>query len=169
MDLDQIEFYSGPSRPPFSTSAKKVPPNHGPAHVPRYFQQSFPAGFGFRPGPHEVPPGQSPPLTGTTHEWNIFDFELNHAYDPTRPEMTKHVKPPVTTNTPAARDVLLNRGSSALAFSEPVPSTDSVKTSSCPTGPDHLDHFSPDIRGDDMLGKLPQHIMIKIGYHPLLV
>jgi hypothetical protein len=167
VDLDQIVFYHGPSRPPFSTSAKSVPHNHGPAHVPRYFQH--PAGLGFRPGPCEVLPGQSPPPTGTTHGRNIFDLELNHAYDPTRFEMTKHVKTPVTTNTLAAHDVLLNCGSSALAFSEPVLSTDSVKTSSCPAGPDPSGYIPPDIQGDDISGKLPQHIMIMISHYPLIV
>ncbi|KAI1829038.1 hypothetical protein DTO027I6_10119 [Penicillium roqueforti] len=156
VDLDQIEFYHGPSGPPLSTSAKNVPPNHAPVHVPRYLQQSFSTGFGFCPGPCEVPLGQSPPLTGTTYEWNIFDFEINHVYGPTRPEMTKDVESPVTpvtTNMPASGDILLGRGSSALAFSEPVPLTDSAKTIPCPSGPD-LDHI-PDKRGNDLPDTVP--------------
>lgn len=115
---------------------------------PTTLQQSFPTGFGFRPGPCEVPLGQSPPLTGTANEWNIFDFEINDVYGPTRPEMTKDVEPPVTTNMPASRDILLDRGSSTLAFSEPVPLTDSAKTIPCPSGPD-LDYI-PDMRENDL-------------------
>ncbi|KAJ6104865.1 hypothetical protein N7486_003554 [Penicillium sp. IBT 16267x] len=157
VDLDQIEFYHGPNRPPPSTSAKSVPPGHAPAHVPRYFQQSFPPGFGFRPGPCEVPLGQSPPLTDTTHEWNIFDFEINHVFGPTRPEMMKDVEPAVTTNMPAARDILLHRGSSALAFSEPAPSTDSANTIPCPAGPDHLNPNTSDMRGDDLSEAVPDN------------
>ncbi|KAJ6096876.1 hypothetical protein N7486_007622 [Penicillium sp. IBT 16267x] len=146
VNLDQIEFYHGPSRQPPSTSAKSVTPGHVPAHVPRYLQQSFPTGFGFRPGPCEVPPGQPPQLTGTTHEWNILDFEINNIYGPTRPEVTKDVEPPVTTNIPAACDILLERGTSALASSEPVPLTDSPKTIPCLSGPrsDMPGNYLPD-------------------------
>lgn len=167
VDLDQIEFYHGPSRPPLSTSEKSVPPNHAPAHMPRYLQQSFPTGFGFCPGPCEVPLGQSPPLTGITHEWNIFDFEINHVYGPTQTEMTKDAGPLVTTDIPAACDILLDRGSSALAFSEPVPSTHSARTIPCPTGLNHLDPIPPDMRGDDLPGKLTN--TLKFGHHPLIV
>lgn len=142
VNLDQIEFYHGPSRQPPFTSAKSVTPGHVPAHVSRYFQQSFPAGSSFRPG-------QPSQLTGRAHEWNIFDFEINNVYGPTRPEVTKDVEPPVTTNIPAACDILLERGTSALAFSEPVPLTDSPKTISCLSG--------PDMPGNDLPGKLAQY------------
>ncbi|KAJ6115292.1 hypothetical protein N7486_001070 [Penicillium sp. IBT 16267x] len=141
VNLDQIEFYHGPRRQPPSTSAKSVTPGHVPAHVPRYLQQTFPTGFGFRPGPCEVPPGQPPQPTGTTHEWNIFDFEINNVYGPTRPEVTKDAEPPVTTNIP---DILLERGTSALASSEPVPLTDSPKTFPCLSGPDMPGNYLPD-------------------------
>ncbi|KAJ5644219.1 uncharacterized protein N7484_006726 [Penicillium longicatenatum] len=144
VNLDQIEFYHGPSRQPPSTSTKSVTPSHVPAHVPRYFQQSFPTGFGFRPGLCEVPPGQPPQLTGTTHEWNIFDFEINNVYGPTRPDVTKDVEPPVTTNMPAACDILLERGTSALDSSEPVPLTDSPKTSPCLSESDMPGYYLPD-------------------------
>jgi hypothetical protein len=159
VDLDQIDFYHGPSRPPPCTSAKSVPP--APAHVPRYFQQSFPTGFGFRPGPCEVSLGQSTPPAGTTHDWNIFDFEINHVYGPTRPEMTKDVEPGVTTNMPATRDISLDRGISALAFSEPVPLTDSARTIPSPAVPGHLDPIPSDMRGDDLPGMLAKHMMMK--------
>ncbi|KAJ5343366.1 uncharacterized protein N7506_003190 [Penicillium brevicompactum] len=155
VDLDQIEFYHGPSRPPLSTNAKSVSPNYAPAHVPRYLQQSFPTGLGFCPGPYEAPLGQTPPLTGTTHQWNIFDFEINHVYGPTPPEMTKDVGPPVTTDIPAADDILLDRGSTALASSEPVPSIDPARTISCPAGLNHPDPIPPDMRGDDLPDAVP--------------
>ncbi|KAJ5589602.1 hypothetical protein N7537_012280 [Penicillium hordei] len=64
--------------------------------------------------------------------------------------MTKDIGPSVTTDIPAAYDILLDRGSSALAFSEPVPSTHSARTIPYPTGPNHLDPIPPDIRGDDL-------------------
>jgi hypothetical protein len=157
VNLDRIEFYHGPSRPRPYTNAKSVPPDHVPAHVPPCFQQTFPAGFGFRPGPWEVPLGQSPFLTGTTQEWNIFDFEINNVYGPTLPEMRKDVEPAMPTAMPAARDILLDRGSSALAFADPVPLADSAKTIPCPAGPDSLEHISPDIQGSGLQGKLAQH------------
>lgn len=169
VNLDRIEFYHGPSRPPPSISAKSVPTDHVSAHMPQYFQHSFPTGLGFRPGPCEVPLGQSPPPAGTTHAWNIFDFEINNVYGPTRPEMTKYVEPAVTTNMPAARDILLDRGSSALAFSEPVPSADSARTTPCPSGPDQVDHTLPDMRRNDLPGKLAQPMMMKVGHHSLII
>ncbi|KAJ5544153.1 hypothetical protein N7494_005432 [Penicillium frequentans] len=155
VNLDQIEFYHGPSRQPPSTSAKSVNPGHASAHVPQYFQHSFPTGFGFRPGQSEVPLGQSPPLTGTTHAWNIFDFEINNVYGHPQPEMTKDVEPAVTTNMLAAHGIPLDRGSSALAFSEPVPSTDSAGTSPCLSGADQVDHTLPDMRGNDLPDTVP--------------
>lgn len=88
----------------------------------------------------------------------MFDFEINHVYGPTPPEMTKDVGPPVTTDIPAACDILLDRGSSALAFLEPVPSTDSARTILCPAGPNHLDTIPPDMRGDVLPGNLAQYI-----------
>ncbi|KAJ5404059.1 hypothetical protein N7509_003930 [Penicillium cosmopolitanum] len=169
VNLDQIEFYHGPSRPPPYTNAKSVPPDHVPAHVPPCFQQTFPAGFGFRPEPWEVPLGQSLPLAGTTHEWNIFDFEINNVYGPTLPETRKDVELAVTPAIPAARDILLDRGSSALAFAEPVPLTDSAKTIPCPAGPNSLEHISPDMRGNDLQGKLAHHMAMKVGHHTLSV
>lgn len=84
----------------------------------------------------------------------MFDFEINHVYGPTPPEMTKDVEPLVITDIPAACDILLDRGSSALAFLELVPSTDSAGTIPCPIGPNHLDPIPPDMRGDDLPGKL---------------
>ncbi|KAJ5300242.1 hypothetical protein N7508_007485 [Penicillium antarcticum] len=56
---------------------------------------------------------------------------------------------------PAVRDILLDRGRSALAFSEPVPSTDFARTILCPAGPDHLDPIPPDMRGDDLPDSVP--------------
>lgn len=169
VNLDQIEFYHGPSRPPPSTSAKSVPTDHASAHGPQYFQHSFPTGFGFRPGPCEIPLGQSPPLTGTNHAWNIFDFEINNVYGSPRPEMTKDVEPAVTTNMPARREIPSDRGSSALALSEPVPPTDSARTIPCPAGPDYVHSIPPGVQGDDLPGKLAPHMMMKVGHHPLIV
>lgn len=83
--------------------------------------------------------------------------------------MTKDVEPAVTTNMPAARDIPLDRESSALAFSEPVPSTDSASTTPCPSGPDQVDHTLPDMRGNDLPGKLAQYMMMKVGHHSLIV
>lgn len=168
VNLDQIEFYHGPSQQPPSTSAKSVNPGHASAHVQQYFQHSFPTGFGCRPGQSEVPLGQSPPLTGTTHAWNIFDFEINNVYGPPKPEMTKDVEPAVTTNMLAAHGIPLDRGSYALAFSEPVPSTDPEGTSPCPSGPDQVDHTLLDMRGNGLPGKLAQQVM-KVGHHSLIV
>ncbi|KAJ5971762.1 uncharacterized protein N7479_001680 [Penicillium vulpinum] len=69
--------------------------------------------------------------------------------------MTKDVGPSVTTDIPPACDILLDRGSSALAFSEPVLSTHSAKTIPCPAGLNHLDPIPPDMRGDDLPDAVP--------------
>ncbi|KAJ5201320.1 Protein of unknown function DUF3435 [Penicillium cf. viridicatum] len=69
--------------------------------------------------------------------------------------MTKEVGPSVTTDIPAAYNILLDRGSSALAFSEPVPSTHSARTIPYTTGPNHLDPIPPDIRGDNLPDTIP--------------
>ncbi|KAJ6142821.1 Protein of unknown function DUF3435 [Penicillium samsonianum] len=69
--------------------------------------------------------------------------------------MTKDVEPLVITDIPAAYDILLDRGSSALAFLEPVPSTDSAGTIPCPIGPNHLDPIPPNMRGDDLPDAVP--------------
>lgn len=168
VNLDQIEFYQGPIRPSPSTSAKSVPPDYAPAPVPRYLQHSFSTGIGFRPGPGEVPLGQPLPLTGTTHEWNIFDFEINNVYRPTRSEVTKDVEPPVTTNMPAC-DILLERGTSTLAFSESVLSTDSAQSIPCPSGSDQVDRSLLDMQGNNLPGKLAQHTVMKVDHHSLIV
>jgi len=156
VNLDQIEFYRGPSRPPPSTNANRLLPDHTLDHVPRYFQPSFPTGLSFRPDPGGISLEESPPLAGTTHEWNIFDFEINNVYCSTWPERSKDIEPAVIPNIPAARDILLDHRISAPA-SEPVPLTDLANTTPCPAGPDHLD-YTPDIRGNDIPGKLAQHI-----------
>ncbi|KAJ5959152.1 uncharacterized protein N7479_006302 [Penicillium vulpinum] len=64
--------------------------------------------------------------------------------------MTKDIGPSVTTDIPAACDILLDRGSSALAFSELVLSIHSARTILCPAGLNHLDPIPPDMRGDDL-------------------
>lgn len=166
VNLDQIEFYQGPIRPSPSTSAKSVPPDLAPTPVPRYLQHSFSTGIGFRPGPGEVPQGRPQPLTGTTHKWNIFDFEINDVYGPTRPEVTRDVEPPVTTNMPAS-DILLERGTSTRAFSESVLSTDSAQSIPCPSGSEQVDRSLLDMQGNNLPGKLAQHT--KVDHHSLIV
>jgi hypothetical protein len=59
--------------------------------------------------------------------------------------MTKDAESAVTTNMPAACDILLDYGNSALDFSEPVSFTDSAKTIPYATRPDHLDPISSDM------------------------
>lgn len=166
VNLDQIEFYRGPSRPPPSTSANRLLPDHTRDHVPRYFQPSFPTGLSFHPGPGDVPLGESPPLAGTTHEWNIFDFEINEIYCPTWPDMSKEVEPAVIPNMPATCDILLDHRSSTPA-SEPVPLTDLANETPCPARPDLLDH-TPDMRGNDIPGKLAL-LMVEVGHHIFIV
>lgn len=147
VDLDQIEFYHGPSPLSPFTSAKSVTGGHAPIHTPRYFQQPSPARFGFRSRRDEALLEQPPPVTGTTHEWNIFDFEINNVYVPTRPEIAKDIEPPVATDIPAACHIPVGFGPSASAFPEPVPLTDSAKTIPYPAKLDHLDHI---IRRNDL-------------------
>lgn len=149
MNLDQIEFYHGPSHP----SAKDVPSNHASNHAFRYPQQTFPTGFGFRPKQCEVSLGQSLPLTGITREWNIFDFEINHLNDYTRAEMTEELEPAVARNLPAGTISSSNSGSSFLELSEPAPLTDLTRTNSGLTKPGHLDLVSLNMRGNDLPGK----------------
>lgn len=52
-----------------SISAKSLPPEH----TPRPFQHSFPTMLTFGPESCGTLLGQEPPLTGMTHQWNIFD------------------------------------------------------------------------------------------------
>jgi hypothetical protein len=54
----------------------------------------------------------------------------------------------------ATYDILLDRRSSALAFSELVLSTHSARIIPCPIGLNHLDPIPPNMRGDDLPGKL---------------
>lgn len=165
VNLDQIEFYHGPNRPPLSTRAKTAYADHTSAYMPQYSQHSFLTAFGSHPGSCEVPLGQSPPLTGKTHAWNIFDFEINKVDGPALPEITKEVEPAATANMPAARHISLHRRSSALASPEPVPSTDPARTISCPAGPDPLQSVLPGVQGDDSPGKLAQQNIVIFG-HP---
>lgn len=153
VNLDQIEFYHGPNRP----SAKDVPSNHASTHASRYLQQTFSTGLGFRPRQCEVSLGQSPPMTGPTHEWNIFDFEINHVYEPIQSEMKKEVEPAVARELPAATVSSLDRGSFLPGFSEPAPPTDSARTNLCPAKPGHLDIVSHDMPGYNLPGKLTHH------------
>lgn len=66
----------------------------------------------------------------------------------------KDIEPVVITNILATYNILLDRRSSALPFLELVLSIDSVKISSYPIGLDYLDYIPPNIRGDDLSGKL---------------
>lgn len=158
VNLDQIEFYHGPSRQSLSTSIKQLPP----AHAPRPFQHSFSTGFAFPPGPCGGPPlGQEPPLGGTTHQWNIFDVEINNVYGFTRPQTTQDVEPAVTENMPTVHDTPLDLGNSPLAVSGPEPLKGSATPISCPARSDHPDHVPPDMRKNDLPGKLAQHFDVQ--------
>ncbi|KAK1146190.1 hypothetical protein N8T08_003280 [Aspergillus melleus] len=156
VDLDQIEFYHGPSRqPPSSTSAKNAPPGHASSQAPRNFQGSFPAGFGFCPRPFEAPLGQVLPLTGATHEWNIFDVEIDNVYDATQPPMTEDVEAAVTTIMSTARDILVDGERSTLAFLEPVLLKVSTTSDSCLAEANHLDCSHPGMRENGLPDAVP--------------
>ena len=51
-------------------------------------------------------------------------------------------------------NILLDRRSSALAILELVLSIDSARIIPCPIGLNHLDPIPPNIRGDNLPGKL---------------
>ncbi|KAL5332338.1 hypothetical protein BJX70DRAFT_139164 [Aspergillus crustosus] len=150
VNLDEIEFYRGPTRQPPSTSAKPTP-----APAPRSFQHSSPTGFPFRPAACDASLGRGPPLTGPTYEWNVFDVEINNVYASTQSQMTHDVKPAVTRDIPAAFDILLDLKSSSLAFSEPAPSKDAPTPVSCPSGTDHLDPVPRDVQENELPDTLP--------------
>lgn len=168
VNLDQIEFYHGPSLQRPSINSQKVPPDHATADVPQNFQHSFPAQTVFCPRPCEASLRDTLPLADTTHEWNIFDVEINDLYGSNRPEMTKDVEPAVTKNMPTTSDILSGSGSSAPAFSEPVPLTDSVAPVPRHAGTDLLDR-APYMRENDLPGKLVQHFIIKVNHYSLII
>ncbi|PWY83691.1 hypothetical protein BO94DRAFT_547355 [Aspergillus sclerotioniger CBS 115572] len=145
--LDQIEFYHGPSLQRPSTSAKKVSTGHATAHAPRTFHRYSPTGSGFCQRPCEASLGQAPPLTGTTHEWNMFDIAIDNVYGSTWPQITKGIEPAATTNMPTARDMLLDGRSSTLADSVSLRHSTRV---TCPAGADYLDRIPPDMRENDL-------------------
>ncbi|KAI3124182.1 hypothetical protein CBS147326_8411 [Penicillium roqueforti] len=151
VNLDQIEFYHGPSRPPPSTSAKQL----SPAFTPQPFQHSSSTGFTFRPSPCGTPLGQEPLLTGTTHQWNIFDVEINNVYDFTRPRTMEDVEPGISADMPAVFDTPLDLGGSPLAVSRPGPLPGSATPVRSPAESDPLDHAPPDIRGKYFLDAVP--------------
>ncbi|KAL4935473.1 hypothetical protein BDV06DRAFT_128306 [Aspergillus oleicola] len=129
VNLDEIEFYHGPNRQPPSTSAKSLPQEH----TPRSFQHSFPTTFTFRPESCGAPLGQEPPLTGMTHQWNIFD------------QMMEVVEPAMTTDMPDVLYTPLALGGYPLAGSGPAPSKDSATAVS-----DRLDLISCNMRRNDL-------------------
>ncbi|PYH98601.1 hypothetical protein BO71DRAFT_426045 [Aspergillus ellipticus CBS 707.79] len=145
VNLDQIEFYHGPSLQQTSTSAKKVSANTATAHDPRNFHHYSPTGFGFHQRPCEALLGQAPPLTATTHEWNMFDVAIDNSFS--WPQITKGVETVTTTNIPTASDILLDHGSLALADSGSLRHSTPV---TCPAGTNHLDRNPPNMRENDL-------------------
>ncbi|THC88102.1 hypothetical protein EYZ11_012450 [Aspergillus tanneri] len=139
-NLDQIEFYHGPSGQPPSTSEKRPP-----TYVTQ-FQCSFPTRSAFVQGPMNIPEypaplEQEPPSTAINHAWNAFDVEMIET------------EPVVTTDILATLDASLDLGSDPLSLSEPVAFEDCV-TPALTT--DQLDHVTPHVQENSSSGKRAQ-------------
>ncbi|KGO73481.1 hypothetical protein PEX1_093040 [Penicillium expansum] len=159
INLDEIHFYHGPTRPRPSTSAGGANPRHTTTHVPHHLQQSFqffPTGFDLHPRPFAMPSGQPRPLIGATHEWNIFDLEINNVSSHTCPEMTKVFEPPATTSMPSASNTLLEQGASARPSSGSVLPTGSANSTPYSSVPDQVDTTFHDIQGNESPDAAPE-------------
>jgi hypothetical protein len=161
VNLDEIQFYYGPSCQLPSTDAK-VPRVHAPQSV----QQSFPSGTAVHSTTLGVPLEQGPPLTGTTSEWNVFDIEINNIRGSTVPRVIEDVKREVIQESSAAGDVLLELESSSLSPSEQPPPETPAPLSLEPVGTEHLGGVSADVQEIGLPRKLAESRTV--NYHPLL-
>ncbi|RAK98702.1 SANT/Myb-like DNA-binding domain-containing protein [Aspergillus ibericus CBS 121593] len=147
VNLDQIEFYRGPSQPP-SIGRRKSPP----VHIPRTFQHFSPTEM--IPASSQAPPEQGLPSTRTTYLSNTFDFEIDRIYSVTEHQMTKDIGTAVAPIIPATLDTRLDNGGSRLASSEPAPFKDSSAIPvSCPAVQLELD--SLDVQENELPNSMP--------------
>jgi hypothetical protein len=142
VNLDQIEFYYGPSRQqPSNTLAftsEKQPP---PAQDPRSFQRSFSTESGFTqtPATANIPDSSTTythewSSTGIAKPWNVFDVEITNFYGgaATRPQMITENKSAATRVIPATLEAPLDLTNRSLSLSEP-PATEDYATPTLPT------------------------------------
>jgi hypothetical protein len=141
VNLDQIEFYYGPSRQqPSSTLAftsEKRPP---PAQVPQSFQRSVSTESVFTQTPAAANiPDFSATLThewsctGIAKPWNVFDVEITKFYGgaATRPQTITENKSAATRVIPATLEAPLDLTNRSLSLSEPP----AIEDSAAPTLP----------------------------------
>ncbi|RAK96548.1 SANT/Myb-like DNA-binding domain-containing protein [Aspergillus ibericus CBS 121593] len=117
VNLDQIEFYHGPSGQLPSPGGKQLPP----PQFARSSQPSFATGFAFRPGLFEAPLERGRPSAVTSQVWNAFDIEINKTYGDVGHQTAEDSEPTATTAAPVTLDIPLDLGSYSLALSESAP------------------------------------------------
>ncbi|KAF4232355.1 hypothetical protein CNMCM6805_010001 [Aspergillus fumigatiaffinis] len=142
VNLDQIEFYYGPSRQqPSSTLAftsEKRPP---PAQVPQSFQHSFSTESVFTqtPATANIPDSSATythewSSTGITKPWNVFDIEITNFYGgaATRRQTITENKSAATRVIPATLEAPLDLTNCSLPSSAP-PAIEDSATPTLPT------------------------------------
>ncbi|KAB8254130.1 hypothetical protein BDV32DRAFT_155524 [Aspergillus pseudonomiae] len=145
VNLDQIEFYYGPSRQrPRSTLASTGGNRPALTHIPQPFQRSFFSNepvFIQAPAPTNILGSSAPitheqPSTGTTNLRNVFDVEISNFYGraASQPQMITERKSLATTNISGTIDSPLGLMKCSLPLSEPLPFEDSTPTSPTKNG-----------------------------------
>ncbi|RAL09460.1 uncharacterized protein BO97DRAFT_416938 [Aspergillus homomorphus CBS 101889] len=138
VNLDQIEFYNGPSQPPCNNRRKSPP-----THIPQTFQHF--SSTEIVPGPPQANSRKDRPSSGTAYLWNTFDFEIDRLYGVTEHRTTKDTESSIAPIIPATLDIQSDNRGSCLASSEPVLFEDTSATP-IPCRPDQLDHVSLDLQ-----------------------
>jgi hypothetical protein len=142
VNLDQIEFYYGPSRQQPSSilafTSEKRPP---PAQVPQSFQHPFSTESVLTqtPATANIPDASATRTrewssTGITKPWNVFDVEITNLYGgaTTRPQTITESKSAATSVIPATLDAPLDLTNRSLSLSAP-PAIEDSATPTLPT------------------------------------
>ncbi|KAH1350782.1 hypothetical protein KXV22_008410 [Aspergillus fumigatus] len=159
VNLDQIEFYQGPSRqqPPntLAFTSEKRPP---PAHVPQSFQRSFSTGSVFTQtlAPANIPDSSTTlphewSSTGIAKPWNVFDVEITNFYGgaASQPQTIAENKSVATRVIPATLETPMDLINCSLSLPDPPAMEDSA-TPTLPTV--ELE------QGNALLGNIPDTI-----------
>ncbi|THC90095.1 hypothetical protein EYZ11_010443 [Aspergillus tanneri] len=165
VNLDQIEFYHGPSNQPPS-AREKQPPTYD-----TQFQCSLPTMPDFVQEPTNIPEYPTPlaqesSSTGMTHAWNSFDIEMSDFCNIAAPQsqMTTEMEPVVTADLSSILDTPLGLASYPLSFSEPAVFVDSATTT--PSTTQQLDHIPVHVQKISSSNALPD---VKDAGTPLLL
>ncbi|RAH73108.1 uncharacterized protein BO66DRAFT_235265 [Aspergillus aculeatinus CBS 121060] len=142
VNLDQIEFYHGPSQP--SCNNRRNSPQ---VHIPQTSQHFSPTEVA--PGLPQATLKQDLPPSGTAYLWNTFDFEIDRLCGVTEHQTTKDAEKSIAPIVPAALDIQSDNRGSRLASSEPVLFEDTSATP-VPCCADQLDHVFPGVHENEL-------------------